>query len=306
MIARRWLRRAGAALVVLSLALLARELWRFGPEALRLAATPGLLAGAVAASIVYAALLTLPAAAWSCALRERADAPLVSGAAVLVYARCNILKYLPGNVFHFGGRQVMAREAGWSHRAAFLASTLEVAAMPLMAACAALSALMLSGYASPLAAAVRLSHSMPPRLLAFGLLALGIIALVAAGLARRRGIALRALAAMAALDLAFFVGGAALIAALAPALTAAGPAELSAIAAAYLASWVLGFVVPGAPGGLGVREAAFVHLAAAVIPVPAAVALALLARLVTTLGDLWFALAASVATLPGATVRNGG
>ena len=53
-------------------------------------------------------------------------------------------------------------------------------------------------------------------------------------------------------------------------------------------------------------EPADVHLAAAVIPVPAAVALALLARLVTTLGDLWFALAASVATLPGATVRNGG
>jgi glycosyltransferase 2 family protein len=46
------------------------------------------------------------------------------------------------------------------------------------------------------------------------------------------------------------------------------------------ASWFIGFVVIGVPGGIGVREAVFTSLATGVIGAPAAVSLALMSRLV--------------------------
>jgi uncharacterized membrane protein YbhN (UPF0104 family) len=46
------------------------------------------------------------------------------------------------------------------------------------------------------------------------------------------------------------------------------------------ASWFVGFVVIGVPGGIGIREAVFTSLATGLIGSPAAVSLALMSRLV--------------------------
>jgi hypothetical protein len=304
---KTWLRRLGIGLIVLSFYLLLRELLQFGPEAMQLAAEPALLAFALGGSLFYAALLALPAAAWSCALREGDGAAFVSRTAVLIYARCNILKYLPGNVFHFGGRQVMAHRAGWSHRNTLTATTLEIVSLPLTAGCVALIAFALAGtpaigglLAEPLPFDVMLPTA------ALGLSLAGLAAAGAAAMARHRGVPATSLTVMAAFQIAFFAASAGVVASLALAMGAAEPADLPMIAAAYLASWVVGFVVPGAPGGIGVREAVFLHLAAPTVDAPAALALALLARLVTTLGDLWFSLLASASALPAPAFRNGG
>ena len=304
---QKWLRRLGAGLVVLSFYLLLRELTQFGPDALRIASEPALLALALGASLGYAALLALPAAAWSCALREGDGAALVSKAAMIIYAKCNVLKYLPGNVFHFGGRQVMAHRAGWSHRSTLMATTLEIVSLPLAAGCVALIAFALSeaSVIGGLPAAL-LPFDVTSFTVALGLALTGLAAVGTAAFALRRGVSAVSLATMAALEIAFFTASAGLIAGLAMVMGAAGPADLPMIAAAYLVSWVVGFVVPGAPGGLGVREAVFLHLMATTVATPTALALALLARLVTTLGDLWFSLLASASNLPSTAVRNGG
>lgn len=304
---KMWLRRLGAGLVVISFYLLWQELKDYGPTAMQLASEPRALALGLAASLGYAALLTLPAAAWGCALREGDNGPLVSGAAVIIYARCNILKYVPGNVVHLGGRQVMARGAGWSHRRTLMATTLEIVSLPMAAGCVALSAFALAG--TPGVGDLRAtlpSFALTPGSAALGLALAGLVAAGSVVIANRLGVAAKSLAAMAALEIAFFAASAALIAGVANAMGAAGPADLPMIAAAYLVSWVAGFVVPGAPGGIGVREAIFVHVAAAAVSAPAALALAVIARLVTTLGDLWFALAATAVTLPGTPARDGG
>ncbi|MGK7653929.1 hypothetical protein ACSQ76_16385 [Roseovarius sp. B08] len=308
---RTWLRWLGAGLVVLSFCLLLRELMLFGPEALQIAAEPGQLALALGASLGYAVLLTLPAAAWSCVLREGDDAAFVSRTAVIIYARCNVLKYLPGNVFHFGGRQLMARRAGWSHRIALVATAVEIVALPLAAGGVALIALALSGpYGSgdlsrDLFGALG-TVELTPAAAALGLILAGFAAAVIVAVARRLGVAATSLTAMAALEIAFFAASAALVAGMAAAMNATGPADLPVIAAAYLVGWIAGFLVPGAPGGIGVREAVFLYLVAATVAAPTALALALLTRLVTTLGDLWFSLLANASDLPGTAIRNGG
>lgn len=56
--------------------------------------------------------------------------------------------------------------------------------------------------------------------------------------------------------------------------------------ASYVAAWVIGFVVPGAPGGIGVREMALTLLAAPVMGRDRIVVLSVLHRLMTVAGDL--------------------
>ena len=66
------------------------------------------------------------------------------------------------------------------------------------------------------------------------------------------------------------------------------------LAVAFLTAWLAGFVVPGAPGGLGVREAILVAFLSAHLPTADVLAFALASRLVTTLGEIVFALGASL------------
>ena len=61
-------------------------------------------------------------------------------------------------------------------------------------------------------------------------------------------------------------------------------------------AWTVGLVVPGAPGGLGVFEAALLLRLGRVLPAPQLLAVALSYRLVATLGDVLAALLADLDT----------
>lgn len=71
------------------------------------------------------------------------------------------------------------------------------------------------------------------------------------------------------------------------------------------ASWLVGFVVIGVPGGIGVREAMFTSLAGGIVGTPVAVSLALASRVVFIAVDLVGALAANVLARVSGTTRAG-
>ena len=53
----------------------------------------------------------------------------------------------------------------------------------------------------------------------------------------------------------------------------------------FASAWTAGYLLPGAPGGLGVREAVSIALLTPILGVGAAIGLSITMRLVTTLGD---------------------
>jgi Predicted integral membrane protein len=69
--------------------------------------------------------------------------------------------------------------------------------------------------------------------------------------------------------------------------TAITPDNFFAIMGAYQLSWLLGFIVPGAPGGIGIREAAITLLLTGIISVNDALLAAVIYRLVNIIGDLF-------------------
>ncbi|AID28852.1 uncharacterized membrane protein YbhN (UPF0104 family) [Mesorhizobium sp. USDA 4775] len=252
--------------------------------------SPLFLIAILGCAVAYAVILQLVGIAWYRFLVLVDGASFGLGRALAIFGRIQVYKYLPSNVMHMVGRFALARNAGASNRALAVAQIGELSITVLAAG--ALGALL----AWPIFQSAYRQYGPHNPTLTLGLVAAGLLALaIGMGLFfrfRMADIGGRALVVCAEaffLYALFFIGNGLLIVALSRTLNdTSHMAELIGIGAV---AWLIGFVVPGAPGGLGVREAVLIMgLAAAGLPAPSATAVALGNRLVTVLGDCLVAL----------------
>jgi glycosyltransferase 2 family protein len=297
---RRMLRWLGPLIVVISLYYVGRSLAAHFDQISEFEWGRTGIAVTLAGTVAYTCSLVALAASWTViALTALPDGRQLA-IATRVYARSGIAKYLPGNVFHLVGRQLLGRALGVSQARLALATAAEIA-LSLLSVCL-LAAAAFAALPGPI-----------PRgasLLALGLGVLAAIAVVSPNLLRRiapwtapvidrvigdaRG---GEFAVALALNLAFFLCLALIAGSVFRALT--GEAlPLMRVGAVYLCAWLAGYIVPGASGGLGVREAALLVLLDGAADESAVLAFALAMRLQSVLGDL-FLFAASYA-LPSA------
>jgi glycosyltransferase 2 family protein len=294
----RWLRAAGLCVSAIAVVAIVVAFVRgHALDTLRQAAIPpGELALLVAGCAVgYAIAMLLPGFAWwqwltSLSPRRPGVVPVVASYAVTQYG-----KYLPGNVAHYALRHAWSRRHAIAHAALGLATILE--ALLLLVAAATLTLL------ADARRFALLSFVEPPIAIAL-LVAMIAVLGVALRWANRRDVlrrfdvpALPPLVVMLsclAMYGAFFVACAALVFTLAHAL-GIGVDSFAMLLGATAASWLAGFVVIGAPGGLGVREAAFVALAGAALGEERALVVISLFRVVTFLGDTLFFAAGALA-----------
>jgi len=203
-----------------------------------------------------------------------------------VFAATQFAKYLPGNIGHFVGRHVMLRRYGMGH-AALLGGTLADAAFQL---CAAL--VWVAGNVTVLVPALRIDITPWEVLLleATGLLLLiGLLRRLRAGgskLSERLSLHQPAwLLASLPMHLVLFgfMAVALMLSAHVLPIDAKGIWLLPGAAAT---SWVAGFLVIGAPAGLGVREAVFIALLHGHLPEADILLLAAAFRITTFSGDI--------------------
>ncbi|CAN0424819.1 unnamed protein product, partial [Ectocarpus sp. 13 AM-2016] len=110
-----------AALLYLGFALSHLDLSEFGGYL-----SNRVLGIACIAALLYGAGLYLLAFAWSACLQKFSRNPVSPEAAVQLYAFATFAKYLPGNVFHYAGRQIAAARLGYGQKAPAQASLLEI------------------------------------------------------------------------------------------------------------------------------------------------------------------------------------
>jgi hypothetical protein len=239
-------------------------------------------AGAFAQALgLYLAGSLLLAYAWVVLVRVASGAhprarPLLRG-----HLRAQVAKYLPGNVFHFAYRHVAARREGVNH--ASLAAALGLEAAFLLAAAAVIA---LGVAADPRLDALvpwaRKSIAFVPVFAVLAWIALSYIAprfgVPRAPMSRRAP----GLALVLAIDFAFFLLAGAALRAL---HSAADALPYSAWCGWLSLAWIVGYVTPGAPAGIGLREAVLVLGLSPALGEAEALALALLYRLVTTIAD---------------------
>ena len=135
------LRRAGRWLgwlaVALSLGFVARQLWIATPWQLVVERSWPLTAAIAAGALAYGGASLLLSTAWR-QLLTRGPPICPAHCYHAIYGRTQIAKYLPGNVFHFAGRQILGRRLGHSQTDLATASLLETGELVLVAALMAL------------------------------------------------------------------------------------------------------------------------------------------------------------------------
>jgi len=202
--------------------------------------------------------------------------PLLRG-----HLRAQVAKYLPGNVFHFAYRHVAARREGVAHASLVAALALEAALLMAAAAIVALGVVSDPRIESVVPWA-RQFVWLAPALALLAWLALSFVAprfgIPRAPLMQRAP----QLALVLAINLVFFLLAGA---ALRELHTQADTIPFGAWCGWLALAWLVGYVTPGAPAGLGLREAILALGLSPVLGESEALALALVYRLVTVVAD---------------------
>ena len=209
---------------------------------------------------------------------------------IAIYLKTVIFKYAPGNVFHFLGRHSLSKSHQLSHHSIAFANGVEI----LLQLFAVSFIIMIGSFFFDISLNIGdyLVLSKTKILLAFSLL----IALVAVVLFKKKyreallkKEAFFALTRVLLYHLVFLLGSSSILAGVYYFLLDV-PFTFGIFVQTIFASsiaWLLGFVVPGAPGGIGIREAILVLLLPAIMMVSKELVLAgaLVYRVVTILGE---------------------
>lgn len=240
---------------------------------------------------IYAALSVLLVLAWATILDVFAPGCIAAKEAYALYAITQIMKYIPSNLVHFVSRHVMLRRRGVSHFA-LVATVFGEAAILVCGACLAILAFEADVLSAIYGRYVRVEKS--PIMVAVGLafcLCATLIWLHGARIRRlislgvHRRLVPRLMLALAAA--AVFFASTALLVSMVCRLLLDDPAGFStaAVAATLAGAWVVGFIIPGASAGLGVREATVILLLAPAVGAGDAALIATIYRMVTAGGD---------------------
>jgi hypothetical protein len=287
---RRALHWLGVGIVIVSLFYIGWWVVQHFDKVLSLEWSSRTITVTVFSTIVYTCSLVALAVSWTviafAALPDRKK--LI--AAIRIYARAGIAKYLPGNVLHMVGRQVLGRTLGISQGRIAVATGAEIA-VSLLSVWLIVAAVFtvlpgpmsrgLSVLTLAVGALAAIAFVRPSLLLWVAPWTASILDRLAGGARSQEfGLAL-------ALNLAFFLCLALIAGSVFRAL--AGEAlPLMQVGAVYLSAWLAGYIVPGASGGLGVREAALLVLLDGAAREPTVLAFALAMRLQNIVGDLLF------------------
>ncbi len=259
-------------------------------------------------SFIHLGALTMLGCAWHGNLVQL-NQPVKRLVALIIYGKTQIAKYLPGNVFHFAGRQWLARHYQLEQKKVLTATIYEILGHLFSVFCLILLSLCLV----PSLLATFLSNDTLPFyhhlhslnlpssvvVLAIALILLFVLLLVRGKMYLDKAIVswlVNAFKNLFTRNTFFYLGfhfvSAVLMVFVFSLLGAVDKSGAIMIMVAYWVSWLLGYVVPGAPGGLGVREMVFLLLLNHHFPEWQILTAAVTNRLFTTLGDFLFFLQA--------------
>lgn len=289
---RAWVKRLlhwlGSLFALLGLGFVVSQLNVYAPQLAQVDISAQKMSLIVLLVPTYAAAALLLARAWWHLLT-------VCGAqsswrwAVKVYGISQLAKYLPGNIFHLAGRQALGMSDGVSASSLAKSSLWELGLIAVVGSLFVFLALPLQLPDVPLAFAV-----------VFFLAAGSVL-----GCLLRRRCSHFVVAAFF-LQMAFLAvtGVLFLVVLLGVQETDVSPSLWVQIGAAYVVAWWLGLLVPGAPAGVGVREAALMWLLSHVAaPVPLLWAV-MLSRVMTVLGDALLFLVATALQVQADSPRS--
>lgn len=221
-------------------------------------------------SVIYALVSTFLALAWH-NLLQKYELKTDWKWSIYIYGKTQIIKYVPGNIFHLASRQAEGQQAGLPAKP--LAKTVMWEVLCITSAALPFAPILLTQFGLTIALSASLA-----------LLVLGTIAFI--------WIKVHAFLFKATLlYLSFLICSGFLFYSLTLISTDINLQDWGLIIilpSIYTVAWLAGFITPGAPAGVGVRELVLVFFTKNFLPEAEVLTLAILSRFSTGLGDTLF------------------
>ncbi len=283
---------AGCILMIISFVFLLRRVAAMDVDWERLV-DPAIIILLITMPFLNVTVIGLNAFCWGRSLALFSQSPVSNSDVFAVYAKSNLAKYLPGNVGHYAARQMFASQIGLRQVHIALASVFEIG----YSSCSMLAVSALFSW-DMLAKTVRMQFGDGVLFWVCGAV-VAVAGLFMAGYFLRRSkyaVEVRVLAARPQFWLTmlgslllfavstFFVGS---VFVLIMCQYAAVDIEgIFMLIGGCTASYLIGFITPGVPGGIGVREAAMLFLLEPFFPGNQILLAAVVQRLTMIIGDM--------------------
>ena len=279
-------RLVGAVLTLTSLFFVFRLIWRYSAGITSDLLQPSTIGAIVVCAVFYSLLLLVIGFAWISLILSVDRGALDVRVLIAIYAKTQIYKYIPSNVLHFVGRYALARKHSVTHSALAFSQVAEIILICLTAS-----------FLSVTLAKTTLVQELTNRgveiypYITISLASVAVVGLASLAIALFRWksrlplkIIMAASSVAIVLYAVFFVSNGLLIYCIARLLSA--PIEPSTVVGISTAAWLIGFVLPGAPGGMGVRDFVLISgLSASGLDPETSITLALSHRIITMVGD---------------------
>jgi uncharacterized membrane protein YbhN (UPF0104 family) len=290
-----------SALVTLTaIAFVIEKLWRLRLQLIGKIDIAQLAVIILVGSILFAIDGLLLILAWRHLVVWLGTAPLIWQAALTIYGRTQVTKYLPGNVLQFPSRHILGRQFDLDHKALLGAAVFEIIGLFIASTIvSSVKLFVLKEDAAFLSSAWLLL-----------ILVLGIILPFFLHTAFSRFSFLQNFNALPKtiqetykgllptwfMYLLFFVVAGSVLSGIAYGMEHSSLNNLLPVTfSAYAVSWLAGTITPGAPGGAGVREAVLIMMLSPLVGESSSILIALTTRVATILGDVYiYALASLV------------
>lgn len=209
-----------------------------------------------------------------------------------IYGKSQIAKYIPGNIFHVVGRHILGSQAGIKHIVLAGAAIYEVLGLLSTSLLIGFSGMIIFGLVD-----IYFSLSQIILILFTTIIISGLVTALAPYIMSLRGITLpyhgvldffRNITVIYFLYLIFFLIAGLLLVLIVNIFFDINIVTSAKIIVIFSIAWFAGFIIPGAPGGIGVREAVIIFFITPIIGEAQGIVVAIALRFVTLLGDMWF------------------
>ena len=283
----------GSLLALISLLFVGQQLfdnwYKINVFKLNLESASVLLLGAIG----YACSCFFLSSAWHQILISLCSKKLSTEKLRSIYARSQIAKYIPGNVMQIAGRHVMIRRLGVSHKPLAMASLIEIIGLLTASCTVTLVGSVVFGLSVNYVDQKQLYYGLAIIVLLLFLMPfIRMICLkyfpssrlffenthfqLAFFFAYLKYLLFFIFAGSILLGLVYYISG------------SVNLYDISAIIATFAVSWLAGFITPGAPSGIGVRETILVMSLDKILLGSSGALIAILFRIVTIGGDILF------------------
>jgi uncharacterized membrane protein YbhN (UPF0104 family) len=247
-------------------------------------------------SIGFCAIVFISAFAWKMILEFINNSKILFKVLLPVYVKANIGKYLPGNVMHFAGRNIMAGRLGFKQLDIAFSSVVEIIAL-VFTACFWSFLLSMNKFISIIGNAVaKLNLILVITIFIFAVMLVAILVwkfIVKEKYYQKFHHFLTKSFFVLLFKLFLIYSFTMLVSGFSLAIifhfimqSTISISTLMIIVSAYTISWVAGYIVPGAPGGIGVRESILLLLLGTSFSAETVLIAILLHRMTSIIGDM--------------------